>query len=89
MKKLIGFVLGSAMMIPLFAGCAEHRRAYVYGTYGPSESGYYSSWETETHRQHRDFERRRKAEQRQYWEWRKQHHDRDHDRDHDHDHDHN
>ena len=82
MKKLFGLVLGSAMMIPLLAGCAEHRRTYAYGTYGPSETVYYSNWETETHRQHRDYERRRKAEQRQYWEWRKQHHDHDHDHDH-------
>ena len=35
---------------------------------GPSETGYYPTWETETHRQHRDYERRGRAEQRQYWD---------------------
>lgn len=82
MKKLNSLLLGLALAISLFAGCAEHRRVYVEGTYGPAETPYYSEWEHETHRQHMDYERRQKAEQHEYWEWRKHHHDHDHDQDH-------
>lgn len=75
MKRMAGLILGSALMIPLLVGCPEHRQTYVYGTYAPSEEVYYSRWERETHREHREYERRKKAEQREYWEWRKQHRD--------------
>jgi hypothetical protein len=31
---------------------------------------YYSQWETETHREHKDFKGRNKDEQKEYWNWR-------------------
>ncbi len=71
MKSLASMILGSTLIIPLLVGCPEHRQVVVYGTYGPAETPYYSRWEAETHRDHREFERRKKAEQREYWEWRK------------------
>ena len=76
MKKLTGFLLGSTLMIPLILGCAARGGVYV-GTYGPPEAPYYAQWEHETHRDHVDYERRKKAEQHEYWEWRKNHHDHD------------
>jgi hypothetical protein len=75
MKKLIGVLLGTALGLPLI-GCPEHTRIYV-GTYGPAETPYYTQWERERHYQHMEYERRKRAEQRAYWEWRKHHHDRD------------
>lgn len=76
MKRLTSLILGSVLMIPLLAGCAARGGVYV-GTYGPPEAPYYTQWEHETHRQHVEYERRKKAEQHEYWEWRKQHHDHD------------
>ncbi|HEY1580590.1 MAG TPA: hypothetical protein VGF82_26300 [Terracidiphilus sp.] len=76
MKKLASALLGSVLMIPLITGCPAHRHVYVE-TYGPAETPYYGQWEHETHREHMEFERRQKAEQHEYWEWRKHHHDHD------------
>jgi hypothetical protein len=39
-----------------------------------NEVGFYSRWEGETHRSHRDFRRRSAGEQREYWTWRHDHH---------------
>ena len=38
------------------------------------EEPYYSRWEGETHRQHEDFRRRSKQEQKEYWDWRHHQH---------------
>ena len=45
---------------------------------------YYNRWESDTHRNHRDFRRRSRVEQNDYFKWRHDH-DRDHDRDRDRD----
>ena len=76
MKKLASLLLGSVLVFPLLPliGCPAHESVYV-GTYGPAESPYYTRWESERHYQHVEYERRKKAEQRDYWEWRKHHHD--------------
>jgi hypothetical protein len=37
------------------------------------EDVYYNQWEHETHRDHRDLNRRTDAEQREYSEWRRSH----------------
>jgi hypothetical protein len=75
MKKLVAAFLGSALIFPVITGCAEHGRVTVR-TYGPAEAPYYNRWESDTHRRHMEYERRKRAEQRNYWEWRRQH-DRD------------
>lgn len=78
MRRIAEAFLATALVLPLVVGCAEHRRAVVvYGTYGPSETVYYTQWETETHREHREYESREKREQKEYWDWRKHHHDHD------------
>jgi hypothetical protein len=41
-----------------------------------NEVVYYQQWETDTHRDHRDFRRRKDDEQKEYWTWR---HSQDHD----------
>lgn len=75
MKRLTGFVLGLALMIPLVVtGCGVRGGVYV-GTYGPPEAPYYTRWERETHRRHMEYEQRKRAEQHEYWEWRRHHHD--------------
>ena len=75
MKKLMSFFLGSTLVIPLMSGCAVQGRAYVR-TYNPADAPDYFRWEHETQRQHMEYESRKKAEQHEYWEWRK-HRDRD------------
>jgi hypothetical protein len=56
-------------------------RAYVWTD---AEGPYYTRWESETRREHRDYSQRSADEQRDYWEWRRAHGDRDHgDRDRD------
>ena len=75
MKKLVSLFLGSILMLPFIEGCAAHGRVYVR-SYGPAEAPYYNRWERESRREHMEYERRRKAEQNQYWNWRR-HHDHD------------
>jgi hypothetical protein len=71
-------LLGMALFSPvLFTGCAVHAsyRTYdpAYGDYhvwDDGERGYYTRWEVETHREHRDFRKRNAEDQKQYWAWR-------------------
>ena len=74
----------------LATGCAEHRRGYdpYYGhQWGVGETVYYNQWYGEAYRgrEHRDYRKLKKDEQRNYWNWRNTHGDRDHDHDRDHD----
>ncbi len=72
-KQLNQLLLAAALILPVFGvGCGEHRQVYVWG---PSESTYYVQWEHETRRDHVEWERRNKAEQKEYWNWRHHHHD--------------
>lgn len=88
MRRYLGtLVLCAALISPVvISGCA----ARVYDYYGHDyhrwdhqEYVYYEQWEVETHRRHRDYDRRDQNEQRQYWQWRDSRYgDRRHDRDH-------
>jgi len=58
-------------------GCEGHGyyRSYDpeyhdYHVWNDNEVGYYSRWESETHRDHKEFRDRDKTEQGQYWNWR-------------------
>lgn len=82
MKKINRFLIAAVLMVPLLGTGCMHREVYAWG---PGEQTYYVQWENETHRDHVDWERRNKHDQKEYWKWRHQHHD-DHDHDHDHDH---
>lgn len=85
MHRSVGlFVLAVALASPVvISGCAEHVRVYdaEYGDYhdwNHQEVVYYEQWERETHRDHRDFDRRSDQEKRDYWKWRHSHEDHDH-----------
>jgi hypothetical protein len=60
-------------------GCATHRVHDPYyndvHVWDHAEDGRYRQWETETHREHLDYQRRTEADQHAYWDWRHSHHD--------------
>ena len=79
-KKAHKYLLAAAMAAAVFAtGCTVHAGYYdpYYHDRHPwgGEVTYYQQWETETHRDHDDFNRRNKNEQKEYWEWRHKHDD--------------
>ncbi|HLW53006.1 MAG TPA: hypothetical protein VKW06_09185 [Candidatus Angelobacter sp.] len=53
------------------------RKHRDYHEWNERESHAYGRWETSYHRRHREFARRRRIEQEQYWSWRHRHADRD------------
>jgi len=68
-------LLAAALISPaLTTGCAVHARVYDpdHGDYHvwAGETVYYNQWEHDTHRDHRDFNKRSKEEQKEYWNWR-------------------
>ena len=70
------YLVGAAILVPLgTAGCAHEYRVYDdghrdYHVWNRSEVTFYARWETETHRDHREFRDRKGDEQREYFEWR-------------------
>jgi len=86
MRRYLGLLLMSVALIgsmTAFSGCAAHVRYYDadhgdYHYWNNDEVVYYQRWEVETHREHRDFDRRSDAEKREYWKWRHEHEDHDH-----------
>lgn len=45
-----------------------------YHVFDNNEIAYYSRWETDTHRNHVDFRKRKPDEQKEYWTWRHNQH---------------
>jgi hypothetical protein len=81
-RLLTSLLTALALAAPVaVAGCATHSvydddyRDYHH--WNGNENVFYIRWESETHRDHRDFDRRSDQERREYWQWR--HHDHDHD----------
>lgn len=77
-RKLSRFLAAAVLSAWLLGvGCAASVRVYdpYYRDYHtwPAENGYYVQWEHDTHRDHRDFDRRSDAERREYWDWRHRH----------------
>jgi hypothetical protein len=81
--RLARALLGLSLLSTLGAGCAPH----PYRVYDPyyrdyhdwdHEGGFYQRWETETHRDHREFRDRHEDEQKEYWSWRHSHSDDHH-----------
>jgi hypothetical protein len=74
LKRLTTLSLGAALAVPvLMTGCAHagYYDPYYHDRHPWSgEVTYYSQWEAETHREHRDFKARNKDEQKEYWDWR-------------------
>ena len=84
LSRYVGSLLLSiALVSPLVStGCTGHvyYRAYDpyyhdYHRWDPDEDAYYHRWENDTHRDDRDFRKRDKEEQKQYWDWRHAHGD--------------
>ena len=78
LRNLAPLVLAAAIACPAFlSGCAVHARVYdpYYHDYHVwvDEEPYYSQWENNTHREHKDFNKRNKDEQKEYWDWRHSH----------------
>jgi hypothetical protein len=75
--------LAAALFAPvMFSGCAARASYRVYDpghedfhVWGSNEGVYYQRWEVETHRDHRDFDKRNSDEQKEYWNWRHKHND--------------
>jgi hypothetical protein len=82
-KGFLGtLVLGAAMIAPVLAsGCAAHARYYDeyhadYHTWNSGEIGAYRVWIGERHYEYRDYNRLSREQQRDYWNWRHEHHGR-------------
>ena len=55
-------------------GCYHHHdHDYVAMRWSNGEEPYYERWENETHRDHKSWDQRNADEQRQYWDWRRDH----------------
>jgi hypothetical protein len=74
------FMIATLLAAPMtIAACASHRGEVhdtYYGDYhrwNSTELGFYSRWEGETRRPHRDFGRRSAEEQHEYFDWRHKH----------------
>ena len=85
-KHLAPLALAAVLATPVVmttAGCEGHVRYYDadhgdYRTWDNNEAVYYGRWETETHRDHQDFNRRSDNEKKQYWAWRHNQNDNHH-----------
>jgi hypothetical protein len=78
-RSLAPLVLAGAIASPVFmAGCAVHARVYdpYHRDYHVwvTEEPYYGQWERDTHRDHRDFNKRSDDEKKEYWDWRHNQH---------------
>ena len=87
--RLITALLLAATLIStvMTTGCAARASYRVYDPYyedyhhwDNDESTFYLHWEGETHREHRDFDKRDKDEQKEYWNWRHNHSDKEHEK---------
>jgi hypothetical protein len=75
-RKLSSLLLAVVVASPfIFSGRTAHARYYDtgcgdYHVWDHNEIIYYSRWENQSHREHRDFKKRSEAEQKEYWAWR-------------------
>jgi len=81
-SDIASMLMGATLVFPvavsdLLGGCSgrDNHRLYDpyhndYHTWNQEEAGNYARWETETRREHRDFNQRNKDEQKEYWTWR-------------------
>jgi hypothetical protein len=64
-------VVSLAVGAILAAGCATGHG--YHHDWNSGETVYYTQWEAETHRDHKDYNNRPADEQKQYWSWRDSH----------------
>lgn len=83
-RNVMTMLLAAVLVSPAaITGCAA-RVETGYRVYDPyysdyhvfdnNEIVYYQRWETETHRDHRDFRKRKADEQKEYFTWRHNQH---------------
>ena len=78
-RRLAPLLLAAAIAVPVVSnGCAARVRVYDpyyhdYHTWA-AEEPYYSQWEHDTHRDHVEFAKRSKEDQKAYWDWRHNQH---------------
>ncbi|HUL14607.1 MAG TPA: hypothetical protein VLV88_01325 [Terriglobales bacterium] len=83
-RIILTLAVASSLITPLaMTGCAVRARYYDvdhhdYHRWNHDEDRFYVQWESDTHRQHRDFKDRSQQEQQAYWDWRHEHEQNQH-----------
>jgi len=85
-RLILSLLLAAALISHVeLTGCAARASYRVYDPYysdyhrwDDHEASFYLRWEGETRREHRDFDKREKDEQQEYWTWRHSQPERDH-----------
>jgi hypothetical protein len=85
-KKRLGrsILVAAALVLPVISGGCSARVGVGYRYYDPYHSDYhvwddhervyYNNWVVETHRRdHREYRKLKKNEQKDYWDWRHKH----------------
>lgn len=73
-RLISALMIAGAVASPMVvAGCYHHHYNSATLTWSDNEGPYYSRWEQETHRDHRDWAARNAGEQNEYWSWRHDH----------------
>lgn len=74
LRHFAPLLLAAALAAPALTGCAVQARVYdpYHRDYHEwaAEGPYYSQWEHDTHRDHRDFDKRSDGDKKEYWDWR-------------------
>jgi hypothetical protein len=72
LRLLSAFVIAGAVTAPaaVVTGCYHQ---HYHGSWSDAEGPYYTRWETETHRDHKEWSARNTGEQQEYWNWRQSH----------------
>jgi hypothetical protein len=75
LRRFAPMLLAAAIAVPVLCnGCTAGVRVYdpYYHDYHgwAAETPYYNQWEHDTHRDHRDFDKRSDADKKEYWDWR-------------------
>ena len=78
MRNLSFILLLATVATPVvMSGCSARAGYTTYDPYyndyhrwDPDEVTFYSRWEVDTHRDHRDFDKRSDDEKKEYWTWR-------------------
>jgi len=79
MRHFAPLLLAAVLAAPVFStGCVAHVRVYdpYYHDYHgwDGETTFYAQWEHDTHRDHRDFNKRSDDDKKAYWDWRHSQH---------------
>jgi hypothetical protein len=87
-RCLCSFAMTAALASTVvLTGCAARASYRVYDPehedyhrWDDHEASFYVQWENETRREHRDFDKRDRDDQKLYWSWRHSRDDKDHDK---------